>query len=258
VTLISRTLSGVLLGAIAVLTSSSTFAAESIRVAAGESFKIPLEGLAASFERSGGEKIVLNFAASSTLAKQVEAGGVDIVACAQSWSDYLAQHQLLQKDTRRDFLGDHLVLIAATGYRPFIELIPGAHLADTLNGKLLSLADPDKTQTGRYAQLALTNLGIWESVVPNLLRSDNVRTALMSVVRGEAAMAIVYRTDLQDQPQVHAISTFPDDTHPPIVYSFALTATASPAAKKFLALMESGNARTAYSMAGFVLLHAKQ
>lgn len=228
--------------------------AAGIAVSAGESFRGALTELAARYEREQGEKIDLSFAASSQLAKSAEAGGVEIVACAKSWGDTLEKEGLFAPGSRRDLLGDHLVLIAPAANPATITLAPHAPLAGLLNGGRLAMGDPAKVQTGRYAQSALVTLGLWDMLMPTLLLTDNVRAALAAVSHGEAALGVVYQTDLQDHTDVRVAGTFADDTHPPIAYTFALTKTASPAAHKFLAYMESPQAMAAYRKAGFVAL----
>jgi molybdate transport system substrate-binding protein len=234
--------------------TQSVCAADVVAVAAAESFRGPLTALAARFQAGGADRPALTFAASATLAKQVEAGQAEIVICAQSWGDYLDQHGLLVPGSRRNLLGDHLLLIAAAGASAVIDLQQGAPLAALLRGKPLALADPDKTQTGRYAQIALQKLALWDDVAANLKRAENVRGALASVVQGEAALGIVYQTDLQGHPDVHVVGQFPDDSHPPIIYTFALTRSAKPQARAFLAEIEGTYAISLYRAAGFVPL----
>ena len=93
---------------------------------------------------------------------------------------------------------------------------------------------------GRYAKASLLKLGLWDIVEPHLAMTDNVRAALAFVARGEAKLGIVYATDAAAEPGVKIVATIPDDTHPPITYPFAITATSHNAAdEKFLAYLKS-------------------
>jgi molybdate transport system substrate-binding protein len=100
-------------------------------------------------------------------------------------------------------------------------------------------------------------LGVWDSVSGKLAQAENVRAALLLVSRGEAPAGIVYQTDAAADPNVKIIGTFPEDTHPPIVYPIALTASASnPDAAAFLAYVKSAKARPLFEAQGFTVLDA--
>jgi len=194
-----------------------------------------------------------SFAASSVLAKQIEAGApADVFLSADpEWMDYLERRKLIQPGTRADLLGNTLVLIAPAGSGMQLTLAPGVDLTAALAGGRLATGDPDSVPVGRYAQAALTYLGIWDQVAPHLVRAENVRLALEYVARGEATLGIVYRTDALSERRVRLIDTFPAASHPPIVYPLALTAGASPAAAAFAAFLEGDAAREIFVRYGF-------
>jgi molybdate transport system substrate-binding protein len=81
-----------------------------------------------------------------------------------------------------------------------------------------------------------------------------VRAALTLVARGEAVLGIVYATDAKVEPEVKIIGTFPPDSHPPIIYPVAATATAGPAAAGYLAFLHSAAAKTIFEKYGFTFL----
>jgi molybdopterin-binding protein len=108
---------------------------------------------------------------------------------------------------------------------------------------------------GLYAKAALEKLGLWNDIQPRLAQSENVRAALALVARGEATLGIVYETDAKAEPRVKVVATFPADSHPPIVYPFALTANAKgdgPA--RFLSFLQNDSARAVFMSQGFAVL----
>jgi molybdate transport system substrate-binding protein len=107
---------------------------------------------------------------------------------------------------------------------------------------------------GKYAKASLTALGVWSAVAEHLAPAENVRAALGFVARGEAPFGIVYATDAMAEPHVRVVATFPDNTHPPIVYPIALTKEARPLARDFLNYIEGPDARPVFEKAGFVVL----
>jgi molybdate transport system substrate-binding protein len=82
-----------------------------------------------------------------------------------------------------------------------------------------------------------------------------VRAALLLVARGEAPLGVVYSTDAAAEPNVRIVATFPEDSHPPIIYPAALTKDAKNAdAKAFLDFLRSAKARTSFEKQGFTVL----
>ena len=105
------------------------------------------------------------------------------------------------------------------------------------------MGDPKSVPAGTYGKEALTNLGVWDQVADKVAGAENVRVALTYVARGETPLGIVYGTDANSEPQVKILDTFPADTHAPIVYPVALTASSANAdAKTFLDYLSSADA----------------
>jgi molybdate transport system substrate-binding protein len=115
----------------------------------------------------------------------------------------------------------------------------------------LATGDPASVPVGRYAQVALTRLGVWASVESRLVPADNVRTALNFVARGETPLGIVYATDAKAEPKVRVVDVFPASSHDPISYPVAATITASREATSFLDYLKGPKARTYFGKAGF-------
>jgi molybdate transport system substrate-binding protein len=200
------------------------------------------------------QPVRFSFAASSALARQIESGApADVfVSADQEWMDYLQSRQLIQPATRANVVSNELVLIAPSDSRLALKVAPGFGLAVALGREgRLATGDPASVPVGRYAQAALTNLGVWASVEKQLVAADNARTALNFVARGEAPLGIVYATDAKAEPKVRVIDRFPASTHEPIRYPAAATTTAGPQASAFLRFLQSATAREIFDRAGF-------
>jgi molybdate transport system substrate-binding protein len=169
--------------------------------------------------------------------------------------DYLQKRNLIQTASRRDVLGNRLVLIAPSDSAIELKIQPHFPLATALGNKRLATGDPDSVPAGRYTQAALTNLGVWDAVVDRLIRADSVRSALAFVDRGEAPLGIVYETDAMIDKHVRVVDVFPATSHAPIVYPIALTTTAKADAAKFVAYIVSPAADVTFKAYGFVRLH---
>jgi molybdate transport system substrate-binding protein len=197
-----------------------------------------------------------SYAASSVLAKQIEAGApADVFFSADlEWMDYLEQHKLLQPGSRHDVVTNRLVLIAPADSKVSVNLTRGMDLGPALgpDGKLAT-GDPDSVPVGKYAMAALQKLGAWNQVSGRIARAENVRAALAFVARGEAPLGIVYRTDALAEKKVRIVAEFPADTHPPITYPIALTLHGGDGARKFEDFVRTPAAAEIFRKYGFIV-----
>ncbi len=195
------------------------------------------------------------YAASSALARQIEQGApAGIFASAdEPWMDYLQQRNLVVEQTRTSPLGNRLVLIAPADQPGEIALARGVDLLTRLGPQgRIATGDPASVPVGKYAQAALTSLGVWDQVAPRLARAENVRAALLLVERGEAPLGIVYATDAAASKGVRVVGTFPGDTHPAVTYPFAILKAGDTAdARALFAFLTGPEAAPVYRRLGF-------
>ena len=231
--------------------------ADRVTVFAAASLTDSLQEVAAAYSRDTGKRLVFSFAASMTLARQIDlSAGADVFIAADTESmDYLDQRGRVAKPTRQDLLGNRLVLIAPAASNVSLSIAPQMKIAEALGaGGRLAIANVDAVPAGRYGKAALTSLGVWNGIANRLAQGEDVRIALSYVARGEAPLGIVYATDARVEPRVRVVGTFPETTHTPIVYPAALTADARPDAAQFLTYLRGPQARAAFERAGFTVL----
>jgi molybdate transport system substrate-binding protein len=228
-----------------------------ITVFAAASLTNVLQELGDDFTRDTSIPIRFAFAASSTLARQIENGApADVFFSADlQWMDYLQTRNLIQRDTRYDVLSNQLVLIAPADSKIQLKIAPHFPLVAALGKGRLATGDPESVPVGRYTQAALTNLGIWHAAAKRLIRADSVRSALAFVDRGEAPLGIVYATDALIDKNVRVVDVFPADSHLPIIYPIALTAAAHGDAARFIDYIRGPACDVAFKKYGFVPLH---
>lgn len=215
-----------------------------------------LQQLGAAFQRESTIAVKSSFAASSVLARQIESGArADLFFAADlEWMDYLQSRELIDRATRREALGNRLVLIAPADSRIQLKIAPKFALLAALGAGRLATGDPDSVPVGRYARSALTSLGLWNEVQDRLVRAENVRSALTFVDRGEVPLGIVYETDALIDRKVRIVDVFPADSHLPIVYPVALTRTARPQAARFLQYILGPAGNAVFEKYGFKIL----
>ena len=245
---------GQTVAALVLASAAATASAQDVTVFAAASLTNALEEIAKIYREKGGGGVKFSFASSSTLAKQIESGApADIfVSADEQWMDYLAERKLIEAPTRSSRLGNVLVLITPAGDKRMVDIKPGFDLAGMIGHGKLATGDPAHVPVGRYAQQALTKLGVWDAVGPKIARTDNVRAALLLVERGEAPFGIVYATDAAASGKVHIAGAFPADSYPPVSYPFAILAKRDrPEVRKFFDFLTGPEAQAVYRRAGF-------
>jgi molybdate transport system substrate-binding protein len=232
--------------------------ADDVVVFAAASLKDSLDAINANWQKATGKHATISYAASSALAKQIEAAApADVFISADlDWMDYLDKKNLIAPGTRHNLLGNSLVLIApADSSAGLVDIAPGFPLAKLLNGGKLAMADPNAVPAGKYGKAALTKLGVWDAVAGSVAAAENVRACLLLVARGEAPYGIVYKTDAAIEPKVKIVGTFPADSIPPIIYPIGQTASSkNPDAAAFIAYLSSPDATKQFEHYGFTVL----
>lgn len=231
--------------------------AEEVVVFAAASLKTAMDQIAADFQAATGHSVAISYGGSNALAKQIIAGApADVfVSAAENWMEEVEKAGLVVDGTRRDILGNRLVLVAS-GAAPAVAIESGFDLAGLLGDGKLSMAMVDAVPAGQYGKAALETLGVWSMVQGAVAQSENVRAALVLVSMGEAPYGIVYASDAVADSGVTVVGIFPADSHPPIVYPAALLAEAADAADRaFLEALSSDSSDATFAAQGFVVMH---
>jgi molybdate transport system substrate-binding protein len=251
-TIITETMMRLPLLAAALIALATTPAAQAdeITVFAAASLKTALDQIAADWQQSHGDKVVISYAGSSKLAKQIQEGApADLfISASTDWMDAVEKSGDIDPATREDLLGNTLVLVGH-GTPAAGEI---AQLPQLLGQDKLAMALVDSVPAGQYGKEALQKLGLWDKLQGQVAQADDVRAALKLVATGEAPLGIVYRSDAVAEKGVGVIATFPEDSHAPITYPAAVTKAAdTPEAAAFLKSLKSEPARGIFQAQGF-------
>jgi molybdate transport system substrate-binding protein len=226
-----------------------------IRVFAAASLTNALNDIGELYQARTGDKLVATYAASSALARQIEQGApADIFASADlKWMDYIAEHKLLDPETRFNLLGNTLVLVApAASPLTRIEITAKTDIAALAGEGRIATGNPDSVPVGLYFKQAMERAGQWSAVSPKIAGTDSVRAALSLVERGEAPVGVVYATDAAVTSKVKVIGVFPDTMHDPIVYPFTILAgKGSAPVRGFLDFVRGPEGKGVFARYGF-------
>ena len=230
---------------------------KSLTVFAAASMKNALDDIDTAFTAKTGVKVAASYAASSTLAKQIEQGApADIFLSADiDWMDYATSKKTINESTRVNLLGNSIVLIAPKDSKiDNVTIGQGFDLAKLAGDGRIATGDVKAVPVGKYAKAALEKLGAWQAAEPKFAMAESVRAALTLVARGEAVLGIVYSTDAKVEPGVKIVGTFPPDSHPAIIYPVAATSTAKAEAAGYLAFLRTSAAKAIFEKYGFRFL----
>ena len=191
-----------------------------INVSAAASLKDALEQINQNYEKSTGNKVVMNLASSGKLVKQIEEGApTDIfISASKEKMDDLVEKNIVEKDAVSNLLNNNLVMISPKDSKEKVEKVE-----DLLNieGKI-AIGEPSSVPAGKYAQEALTSLGIWDKLQDKIVFAKDVRTTLAYVENGEVVAGFVYKSDATVAQNSQIVITLDESTHKPIVYPIAV------------------------------------
>lgn len=230
---------------------------ESLLVFAAASLRDALGAVVDHYEENHEAEVVVSYASSSTLARQIAQGAqADVyISANQKWMDYLAEENAIDTASRRDLLGNALVLVTHKDNPLEAKIEPGFDLSGLLGGSYLAMGNPKHVPAGIYGKTALESLGVWSTVADHIARAENVRAALALVARREAPLGIVYRSDALADDEVRVVDTFPTGSHAPIIYPVARVSSGNhPAAADFIEFLQTAQAADLFRQYGFDVL----
>jgi molybdate transport system substrate-binding protein len=222
-------------------------------VLAAASLQESMSEAADTWARAGHPRPTVSFAASSALARQVQAGApADLFASAdEDWMNALQAKGLIAPGTRADWLANRLVIVAPAASRARVAMT-AASLRKVLGAGPLAMADPDAVPAGKYGKAALARLGAWTAIAPRVVRGESVRAALALVERGAAPFGIVYATDARASKAVRVAGVFPAASHLPIVYPLArIKASTNVEGERFRRFLLSPRGKAIFARYGF-------
>ena len=190
------------------------------------------------------------------MARQIEFGApADVFVSANTaWMDRLEDGGRLVAGSRRELLGNRLVIVAPDGAEKLPETRGRPDLASALgrDGRL-AVALTDAVPVGIYGEAALRTMGLWGQVRERLAETDNARAALALVATGAAPLGLVYATDAAAEPRVVVLSRIDPRAHPRIVYPAAAVAGGDEAgAAEFLDHLTRPEAQAVFARHGFL------
>ncbi|NEU14881.1 molybdate ABC transporter substrate-binding protein [Methylobacterium sp. BTF04] len=233
-------------------------AAETTVVFGAASLKNALDNAGKAFTAQTGIDVKASYAASSALARQIESGApADLFASADlEWMDYLEKKNLIRPGSRVNLLSNRLVVVAPKDAKIVTLAFTNAGFTEALGTEgRLATGEVNSVPVGKYAKAGFETLGLWTTIQPRLAQADNVRAALALVSRGEAPLGVVYESDAKSDPGVKIVGVFPADSHPPVVYPFAVTAEAKgDGGARFLDFLKGAAAKPFFEAQGFGLI----
>lgn len=240
------------LAVLLLLLSHHVLGQERLLVFAAASLKNALDEANAAY----GAPVVASYAASSALARQIEAGAPAqvFISADLEWMDYLEEKKLVRAHTRRNLLGNRLVWIQPRNQGQTTissKDVTPSDLHVALAGRRLAIADPQHVPAGKYAKTALESMKLWPSLSGRIAAAENVRAALALVARGETPLGIVYQTDAAAEPKVTIAARIDPGLHAPIVYPAAAVRGAGEGAQRYLSFLSGARASAIFERHGF-------
>lgn len=203
-------------------------------------------------EQNPGVTVTGTYDSSGKLQTQIEEGlEADVfMSAATTQMDALNEEGMIASDTITNLLENKIVLIV-----PSSSKLGLASFEDIAKAESIALGDPASVPAGQYAQEALTNLGIWDSIQDKVSFGTNVTEVLNQVAAASADAGIVYATDAASMAdQVTVIAEAPEGSlAEPVIYPVAVVANSAhpDEANAFVDFLKTDEAMAVFESYGF-------
>lgn len=226
--------------------------AAELTVSAAASLTDAFNDAKAAFEAANpGVTLVMNYASSGALYRQIAQGApVDVYASANpKWMSKAEDEGFIAPHTRRDFAANALVLVTPSADPARV----GSHndlTADRVTR--IAIGTPETVPAGQYAKGSLTNLGLYETLMPKYIFAAHVRQVLDYVKRDEVDAGFIYKTDaIKGGQAVRIVQEMPLEK--PVTYPIAVLkeSTDKDLAQRFLGFLASDEGMAILQARGF-------
>ena len=225
-----------------------------VLVSAASSLRIPLEELAHAYAETGGERVVLNTGASSTLARQIVDGApVDLfISADEAQMATIERAGKVTRGTRVELLSNQLAVVGPSDGRAVVKDLDGLTAPAV---RRIGMGDPAAVPVGVYTRQLLEGMGLWDRLQPKVVPAGTAEMALAAAEAGHVDVAFVYLTDARRSSRVKTLLVIARDQGPHIVYPAAIVPTGGnePGARHFLQYLRSGEAKTVFTRHGFIV-----
>ena len=221
-------------------------------VSAAASLTDALNELKSDFEKNHpGDRVLCNYGASGSLARQVEGGApVDVFVSASSRQmDRLEAWGMILPGSRIKLLSNDIALVAPVGSKLGLK-----DFSDLPKAKRISIGDPSFVPAGQYAGQILKKMGLMDKLAPRMVYGEDVRQVLEYVARGEVDAGIVFVTDAAMLPgKVKIVAKAPEDSHKPVIYPAAIVKSGDhhQLAGQFLSFISGSEGGRVFTKYGF-------
>ncbi|SHK43814.1 molybdate ABC transporter substrate-binding protein [Desulforamulus aeronauticus] len=222
-----------------------------LTISAAASLKDAAEELKSIYAKQHQDvNITYNFGASGTLQKQIEEGApADLfISAGKKQMDALEEKDLIVKESRKDLLGNDLVLVV----KKDSQIADFTDLSKPEVEKI-SIGTPESVPAGQYAKDALTTMNLWDKLQPKLVLAKDVRQVLTYVETGNVAAGVVYGSDAVMGKDTKVAAIAPADSHKPILYPMAIIKDTKQqkAVEDFAAFLSGEEATKVFEKYGF-------
>ena len=226
-----------------------------LSVFAAISLKDALTEIGATFAAENQVKVYYNFAASTTLQRQLEKGASGDVFISASPRQVVAleTNGLLEAESRQNLLTNRLVLVSDETAEIAVETLANLTVPEISR---IAIGHPDIVPAGTYAKEALTHLGLWEALHPKLIFGTDVRATLAYVTAGNVDIAIVYKTDTTLTENINVLYQVPPEAYTPIIYPAVVMKSSrrKQLARRFITYLQSMESGEIFKTHGFTFL----
>jgi len=235
---------------VCLLTAAPLASADILRVAVASNFNAVLQELASGFSAASGHELRISAGSTGTHFAQISNGApFDIfVAADLEHPAMLVNSGIALADSLLVYAQGSLLLWSVD---PGLAVSGGKVLQDG-NFRHLAIANPAQAPYGLAAREALESLTLWSSLQDKLVQGENITQTWQFVSTGNAELGFIAASQWFDRANraTGSVWEVPQALYSPILQA-AVILHESPAARAFLAFMQSEAAIALITAAGY-------
>ncbi|WP_226001989.1 molybdate ABC transporter substrate-binding protein [Paenibacillus sp. BJ-4] len=235
--------------------SSETTQTVELTVSAAASLTDALKEIQTLYESTHKDiHLNFNFGGSGALEKQIEQGAPSDLFLSASNKNMksLVDQQLIDSNKQQTWLTNELVAVIPADGTMNIASVTDLTKKEV---KKVAIGIPESVPAGNYAQEALTNAKLWDTLQSKLVQAKDVRQVLQYVETGNADVGFVYKTDALTTQKAKIAFKVDPKTYSPVKYPIGIVKASKhiQEAEDFYAYLQSQESLNIMAKYGFTI-----
>ena len=184
-----------------------------------------LSRIIVNYNKRHKENVVVSFASSGSLARQIDLGAPAsvFISANRRWIDWLIKKKRVQENSVSEYISNRLVLARHASAKHISGKTPDDIFSSLNPNDRIGIGDPGHVPLGQYTNLSLTKVGLWEQYRDRFTPVQNALATTRLLDLAVVPMAIIYKSDALKRKNIKIIYQFSEREKGRARYWIAIT-----------------------------------